>query len=502
MAEDNCLTSISLPAIGTGNLGFPKDLVASLMLDKILKFSKKTHPSPLTTIRIVFFQKHTLKDFYSSMQQWEAADPDSKDKGGWTWGWTKFKCKHTVETLFTGESTEKPKKEKYFVIEGLKVEATCFHICGETQAKVDIAKKWIHEKISKEHHSMEIEDNAILRFSDADRQKIFDMQKTMDISITTESNKPKATITIEGLSRDVLRANTEINKMLSKARDEQDLMRKVELTSAAADWQYQQTGFQFQSFDEMTNFHLEEALQQNLPTVKVTVQGQDYTVTMPSGPATDSQGNILQIKRIDKLNEFPESWNPMSPKVTSQALLLQAGTQEYVEILKLFQATCNLTVIKIERIQNPGLWSSLLVKKRDMEVRNAHQNNERRLFHGTCENTVATINDRGFNRSYTGTNAANCLNSTCFAVDASCAADDTYSTPNQNGEKFMYVCLVLTGDFTNGTSDMIVPPQKDNSTGIISTHLYDSVVDDKTNPKKFFIFHDTQAYPEYLITFK
>lgn len=209
--------------------------------------------------------------------------------------------KFVISAMFTGGSADKPKNDKDFVIDSLKVEATCFHICGDTQAKVDSAKKWINDKISQEYHSMEIGDNAILCFSDADRQKIVDMQKTMDISIRTESNKPKATITIEGLSRDVLKANTEIIKMMSRVRDEEELNRKVELASAAADWQYQQSGFQFQSFDEMTNFHLEEALQQNLQTVKVTVKGQDYTVTMPKGPATDSQGNILEIKRIDKL---------------------------------------------------------------------------------------------------------------------------------------------------------------------------------------------------------
>lgn len=487
-------TSVSFPAIGTGQGNAQARLVADAMLDAVTDVLSQNTSSPLTTVRIVIFQKHMLKDFHSSMQQREAADPDTKDKGGWSW-------LNKVKSFLTGGSTDKPKKDKDFVIDSLKVEATCFHICGDTQTKVDSAKKWINDKISQEYHSMEIEDNAIRSFSDADRQKIIDMQKTMDISIRTVSNKPKATITIEGLSRDVLKANAEIIKMMSRVRDEEELNRKVELASAAADWQYQQSGFQFQSFDEMTNFHLEEALQQNLPTVKVTVKGQDYTVTMPKGPATDSQGNILEIKRIDKLKgDVPENWDLMQPNVTSQAFLLQAGTQEYDEIQKLFQASCKQTIIKIERIQNPALWSGLQVKKRDMEVRNGHQNNERRLFHGTSEDTVATINDRGFNRSYAGKNAACYGNGTYFAVNASYSASNTYSKPNQNGEKFMYVCRVLTGDFALGQQGMIVPPAK--GTGTISTGLYDSVVDNMANPSMFVVFHDIQAYPEYLITFK
>lgn len=62
----------------------------------------------------------------------------------------------------------------------------------------------------------------------------------------------------------------------------------------------------------------------------------------------------------------------------------------------------------------------------------------------------------------------------------------------------MYLCRVLTGDFALGQKNMITAPVKD-STGI---QKYDSVVDNVAKPNMFVIFHDCQAYPEYLITFK
>lgn len=89
-------------------------------------------------------------------------------------------------------------------------------------------------------------------------------------------------------------------------------------------------------------------------------------------------------------------------------------------------------------------------------------------------------------------------NGTYFAVGANYSASNTYSPPNQNGEKCMYLCRVLTGDFTVGKQGMIVPPAK----SAISTQKYDSVVDRMANPSMFVIFHDSQAYPEYLISFK
>ncbi|XP_035994549.1 protein mono-ADP-ribosyltransferase PARP15-like [Fundulus heteroclitus] len=182
---------------------------------------------------------------------------------------------------------------------------------------------------------------------------------------------------------------------------------------------------------------------------------------------------------------------------TCHAVPIHATSSEYAEVLNLFKATCNRTVAKIERIQNPALWKSLQIKKQEMEVRNKHQNNEKRLFHGTSETTVPIINERGFNRSYAGKNATCYGKGAYFAVNASYSSSDTYSRPNQNGEKFMYLCRVLTGDHALGQQNMIAPPSKGSG-----VDLYDSVVDNMTTPSMFIVFHDTQAYPEYLITFK
>ena len=62
----------------------------------------------------------------------------------------------------------------------------------------------------------------------------------------------------------------------------------------------------------------------------------------------------------------------------------------------------------------------------------------------------------------------------------------------------MYYASVLTGDYTQGQSGMRVPPVMSSN----QSRLYDSVVDNVSGPGMFIIFNDTQAYPDYLITFK
>ena len=63
----------------------------------------------------------------------------------------------------------------------------------------------------------------------------------------------------------------------------------------------------------------------------------------------------------------------------------------------------------------------------------------------------------------------------------------------------MYLVRVLVGEYTKGISSMIVAPPKDPND---ATVLYDSVVDNTSNPAIFVVFYDADAYPEYLITYK
>ena len=87
-----------------------------------------------------------------------------------------------------------------------------------------------------------------------------------------------------------------------------------------------------------------------------------------------------------------------------------------------------------------------------------------------------------------------------FAIDASYSSRTTWSPPDANGNKHVFLALVLTGEYTTGNSSLRVPLPKDpNKSAMI---LYDSVVDNVSKPNVFVIFYDAQSYPEYLITFK
>eukprot|EP01047_Picozoa_sp_COSAG01_P060342 COSAG01_NODE_7385_length_3229_cov_9.246645_1_plen_125_part_00 len=61
----------------------------------------------------------------------------------------------------------------------------------------------------------------------------------------------------------------------------------------------------------------------------------------------------------------------------------------------------------------------------------------------------------------------------------------------------MFLCRAVVGDWCLGRSGALTPDTKPGS-----LELFDTTVDDVDNPSIFVAYHDAQAYPEYLVSFK
>ena len=85
-----------------------------------------------------------------------------------------------------------------------------------------------------------------------------------------------------------------------------------------------------------------------------------------------------------------------------------------------------------------------------------------------------------------------------FSTTSQSSTADQISPPNKNGDKFIIMAKVVTGDYCKGNSSCKTIPYKPAS----RIDCYDSIVDDISNPTLFGVFHDTAAYPEYIIRFR
>jgi serine/threonine protein kinase len=175
-------------------------------------------------------------------------------------------------------------------------------------------------------------------------------------------------------------------------------------------------------------------------------------------------------------------------------VVLDMMQEEFCEVAALFKTSLDprfpVTILRVERIQNLGQWGLYQAKKRDMELRGDLGHGERRLFHGTDEETVPKIVSTAFNRSYCGKNASAYGQGVYFARDARYSADDTYSRPDAQGNKHVFLCRVLVGAYARGDSGMRVPPARVGSDGV-----FDATVDDVDQPSIFVVYHDAQVDP-------
>jgi len=214
----------------------------------------------------------------------------------------------------------------------------------------------------------------------------------------------------------------------------------------------------------------------------------------------DERPDFRQIlDSLGKLQEGRPYWGDGGNGV--RVVLPDGG--EKTDVLKAFQntlGTVHTTVTKVERVQNPELWGPFAGMRQTMLKRQGDSGSYERtcLFHGTAEDSVDKIVARGFNRIF-GFKEVNRNAMTkygkgvYFAVNSKYSLD--YTSPNSTGERHMFLCRVLVGEYCLGREDQPTPDVRSG------TELYDSTVNNLQDPTIFVTYNDSQAYPEYIVTF-
>ncbi|XP_035513982.1 protein mono-ADP-ribosyltransferase PARP14-like, partial [Morone saxatilis] len=490
--EEHKFNSVAFPALGTGQGGASPSAVADAMVEAVVEFVRKKHPKFVCSVKILIFQAVMMTEFHKSMKKREGEEVEEKS--------ILTKIKSSITSLF-GLGEERPSTSG-LVLEKEEFEPTVFQLCADNEKAVSQAKKRIKELIVAEQAEKTITDQYITQLSQADVDQLRDLQKKLTVSIRLDKGQggQEPRIHIEGLTRDVFTAESAVRDIIRKVERMEHQRSKALLVSGLVEWQFQIRSGMMVPFDMYTNLSLEEALERK-QRVTISISNERYDADVMLRKAVSVNGRKqVELLRKDLKDDaaLPSHWDDMKGDIL-KLFPLAAGSKEYNDVETEFQKTgLSANIISIERVQNTTLWQSYQLMKKQLEVKNKHTNNEKRLFHGTGAKSIDLINKQGFNRSYAGTQVgAKCGNGSYFAVDPAYSAQG-YARPDISGHKRMYLARVLVGDFTQGRAGMIVPPAKGSRS---ASDLYDSVVDNTANPTMFIIFSDIQAYPEYLITF-
>ncbi|KAL2080281.1 hypothetical protein ACEWY4_024074 [Coilia grayii] len=239
----------------------------------------------------------------------------------------------------------------------------------------------------------------------------------------------------------------------------------------------------------------------------------------------DNQAYVIDFEKMQEINVASGKSVAIARKLLSAADLTTVVPEEEFSLLSSLPDVCRVDessdefqdvvkefydsiqefhnkvkIVKVEKLMNALLYNQYKLKKASMLQNSTDPQVERTLFHGTSETSVKEICIHGFNRSFCGKNATVYGQGVYFAVNSALSVSDTYSPPNADGHKFVFMAKVLTGDYTVGKHEMKTAPLKENSPSQGIPLRYDSVADEVRSPTLFVIFNDTQAYPEYLVT--
>ncbi|XP_071793819.1 uncharacterized protein [Asterias amurensis] len=493
LAEKKGVPSLSFPALGTGKIGqFSVASCADIMLEAIGEFACRKKPQHLHLIRLVVFQPAMLPIFQKALEN-NVGKSYKQSKGILEKG-VDYLTKKVTSAVYGAEGVEDDKKEEELqetVI--LQLSAMDMNSLMKASDRLDTFQE--EEFLTEDFPDLM---GLLDKMTAEHKAELIQIGRKHDVSILWTKF-----IRVEGCKFNVKDALLDISKMFTRIQKEETVKQKMEHPAKEVKWKYS-TSSGMDYYDEEVNALIEDAFQKKKPTVTFDMEDGRAVIDFQQMQETCNR-SVINVHRVDLKSaarfEPPSNWIPMMKGESKKMVKLTAGTYEYTAVETQFRASMSPfnNIIEIERIQSPVLLMQYQARRAALENRlNRTTHIEMVLYHGTDYQTSKKIITQGFKRSLCGKNATAYGNGTYFGVAASYSASPQYAKPDANGTKHIFVTNVLVGDFIRGSHGMMTPPPKPQN----PAEMFDSVVDNMNSPGIYVIFHDAQAYPEYLIKFQ
>ncbi|KAF6385258.1 poly(ADP-ribose) polymerase family member 9 [Rhinolophus ferrumequinum] len=193
------LTSISFPALGTGNMHIWNDKAAEIMFQEVLMFATH-HLKKQLTVKFVIFptQLEVYKVFIAEMEKNKSKQQSLKN--------------YSVSSVPQGTREEKRDSE-------LKAQAPAINLMGSNLERMSKAQEWILRILAlQDQHS--IENNHILYLGKKEHDVLSQLQETTKVQISEIINPGKAILEIKGAQADLMEVVMTIEHMLCKVQEE------------------------------------------------------------------------------------------------------------------------------------------------------------------------------------------------------------------------------------------------------------------------------------------
>ena len=286
-AETKGISSISFPAIGTGNLGISAKSCADTMLSAIRDFSDK-QPTSLQLIKMVVFQTEMIKEVRLAIR--EASGEPTVEKPGII-----QRVVSKVGGFLGFRDSDKDAANEKNTLNDSNKEIDLVIFAGN---KEDLhgAKNEINDVIKEKSTKKPIEDDAIRFFSQRHLRRIHTLEQRYDVSVLVEQMVGR--VVVSGQSDDIVNVLGEIHKMLSQIREEQHERKRAEALSKDIQWMYSD-GSDLVQYESALNAKIELAYHDKKTAVTITSEGEDFEINFKTMQEKDTYGNTTEVQRID-----------------------------------------------------------------------------------------------------------------------------------------------------------------------------------------------------------
>lgn len=309
-AEKKGLSSISFPAIGTGNLGVSARECAQTMLSAIRVFNDQ-QPISMQLIKMVIFQKEMVKDVRMAIE--EASGETSSQKPGII----RRVVSRVGDFLGLGDSEKKASSPAAALNDYDKTfDLLIFAGCKEN---LQGAVKEINEVMKDKSTKDSIENEAIFNLSTEHLRRIHTLEQRYDVKASVE--KEVGRIVVHGQTGDVLAVVKEIHNILHQVKEDEHERKRAEALSKGIQWMYKDvdTGV-FVDFEPHINAKIETAYHEK-KTGGVAIKGGRYSIDFNSMTEKDIYGTgVTEVQRLDrrgKTNRYPDGKEVLDPQATA-----------------------------------------------------------------------------------------------------------------------------------------------------------------------------------------